>query len=396
MKIKKIILLLLLPLSIWAADVDENKSMFIDSEDGSFDISDFLASKKGFLPIPMLITGPTFGLGGGLNVMFLHDSLMSKKNKDGHYIPPSISGVVGGATQNGTKFGAAYHIGFYLDGNLRTTTFLGRPNANMNYGEGDHSVGLNTLGYFAYQEVKYRFLKSNLFYGLNYTYMQVDTSLQNAPDFSNIPPDIQDYFKPYLNKTTYAGMAIVLEYDSRDSIFTPDKGLYAKALVDFYSKSLGGEKDFNNYRTKVFYYHPISSKFIAGLRADFQAVHGEDRAPAFMTPSIMLRGMPNHQYQGQTAVVSELELRYEVFHRNWLVAFGGVGKVYGDYTSERSASDVDGAQSFAEAPFHASYGLGYRYALARKFKLLAGFDVAKSQTDTAFYITVGSAWNAFY
>jgi len=383
---KKIILLLILPLLLLAQEVDDNRSIFTDPEDGYFDVSEFLASKKGFLPIPMIITGPTFGLGGGLNIMFLHDSLMSKKNKDGHYIPPSISGVVGGATENGTQFGAAYHIGFYMDGNLRTTTFIGRPDANMNYGSKFGDISLNTLGYFAYQELKYRFLQTNLFYGLNYTYMEIDTSLNNAPEWE----EIKNEFQPYFNKTTYAGLALVLEYDSRDSIFTPDKGLYAKALVDFYSKSLGGEKNFTNYRAKAFYYYPVSSKLIVGLRGDFQSIDGEDRAPIFMTPSIILRGMANHQYQGQTAVVGEVELRYEVLHRNWLVGFTGTGKAYGDYSS-----DGEG-ESFSQANFHSSYGVGYRYELARRFKLLAGFDIAKSETDTAFYLTVGSAWNAFY
>jgi len=389
---KKIILLLILPFLLLAEKVDDNRSIFIDPKDGYLDLSEFLASKKGFLPIPMIMTGPTFGLGGGLNVMFLHDSLMSKKNENGHYIPPSISGVMGGATENGTKFGAAYHMGFYMDGNLRTTTFIGRPDANMDYGS--HDISLNTLGYFAYQELKYRFLETNLFYGVNYTYMEIDTSVNNVPN--NIPPEVEEFIKPYLGSKVYSGLAVVIEYDSRDSIFTPDKGLYAKVLADFYTSTLGSEKDFINYRAKAFYYYPFSSKFVMGLRGEIQSIQGSDRAPSFMTPSIMLRGISNHQYQGQTAAISELELRYEVFHRHWLVGFTGVGKVFGDYTSEIDRDNLSGKQSFSQADFHASYGIGYRYELARRFKLLAGFDIAKSETDTAFYLTVGSAWNAFY
>ena len=51
------------------------QSLFFDSEDGQFDISGFLASKKGFLPIGSVITEPAVGYGGALGLMFLHDSI---------------------------------------------------------------------------------------------------------------------------------------------------------------------------------------------------------------------------------------------------------------------------------------------------------------------------------
>ena len=374
--------------AVSANNQDETKkepqapSLFTDQQDGAFDVSDFLASKKGFLPVPMIITGPTFGFGGALNVMFLHDSLMAKKNKSGHYIPPSMSGIVAGGTENGTKFGAAYHLGFYLDGNLRSTSFIGHPDMNMDFGSQIGNVSLNTNGYVAYQELKYRVLESNLFAGLNYTYMQIETSPNDAPK------PIEHLFNE-IGESRYAGLAAVLEYDTRDSIFTPNKGLYAKAVVDFYNEAVGSDKDFINYRLKAFYFTQPTDKFVLGLRSEFQTISGDDKAPAFMTPSILLRGMSTHQHQGQTAFLAEVEGRYEVFSRHWGLAFAGTGKAYGDYSSA-------GESSFSDADWNGSYGVGYRYELARKFKLLAGFDIAKSETDTAFYITMGSAWNAFY
>lgn len=80
---KALISTIVLTLSIYSnsfAQENENNtsSMFIDPNDAYLDMSKFLTSKKGFMPIPILITGPTFGLGGGLNIMFLHDKLMAK------------------------------------------------------------------------------------------------------------------------------------------------------------------------------------------------------------------------------------------------------------------------------------------------------------------------------
>ena len=42
------------------------KDMFISKEDGAVDMSAFLNSTTGFLPIPIIITEPAVGFGGGL------------------------------------------------------------------------------------------------------------------------------------------------------------------------------------------------------------------------------------------------------------------------------------------------------------------------------------------
>ena len=162
-----------------------------------------------------------------------------------------------------------------------------------------------------------------------------------------------------------------------------------RRLQNFYDDSVGSDKNFINYRLKAFYFKQATDKLVLALRSEFQTIEGDDKAPAFMTPSILLRGMSTHQHQGQTAFLAEIEGRYEVVKRHWALAFTGSGKAYGKYSSA-------GENSFSDAKWNGSYGVGYRYELARKFKLLAGFDIAKSETDSAFYITIGSAWNAFY
>ena len=55
--------------------------MMIDPEDGQFDVSAWLATAKGFFPIPIIITEPAVGYGGGLALMFLHDSIKDRVEK---------------------------------------------------------------------------------------------------------------------------------------------------------------------------------------------------------------------------------------------------------------------------------------------------------------------------
>ncbi|HYJ40391.1 MAG TPA: hypothetical protein VEW08_06350, partial [Steroidobacteraceae bacterium] len=46
-------------------------SKFRDPDDGQIDLSRFLATPRRFMPIPLVVTEPAVGYGGGLAAMFL-------------------------------------------------------------------------------------------------------------------------------------------------------------------------------------------------------------------------------------------------------------------------------------------------------------------------------------
>ncbi|HSQ68875.1 MAG TPA: hypothetical protein VLM41_02225, partial [Steroidobacteraceae bacterium] len=93
-----------------------------------------------------------------------------------------------------------------------------------------------------------------------------------------------------------------------------------------------------------------------------------------------LRGIPALRYQGDDVVTGELEYLWGFTSRWSLALFGGVGKAFAD-------ESVGSSEETAWA-----YGTGIRYRLAKKFGLQGGVDVARGPEDTAFYITMGSAW----
>jgi len=51
---------------------------FIDPKDGKFDTSDWLLHHRGFLPVPVIITEPAVGYGGGAALLFFHQSMDEK------------------------------------------------------------------------------------------------------------------------------------------------------------------------------------------------------------------------------------------------------------------------------------------------------------------------------
>ncbi len=357
---------------------------FFDKEDGQLDVGDWLGKQYGFLPTPILITGPTFGNGIGLNLLFLHGSFANDSAATGRYIPPSISGVAYAATENDTKVGAGYHIGFWKRDTVRTTTFIGRPDANLDFFPdipiiGEREISMNLEGWAGYQEVKLRLGESNFFAGGNYLYFGSTTSPNDLPSF--IPEDLLE------QEITVAALSAVIEYDSRDSIFTPNNGIYGKLVTARYDEAVGSDFDFWNYRGKVFYFQPVGKSFNLGLRSEVQSIDG--KAPFYMYPSVDIRGIAHARYQGQHTFVFEAEARWAVSNRWSLIGFAGSGKAFGNDTLNRE-------QDFSEADWNSSWGAGFRYNMARKFGLHLGLDYAFGPEEDSIYITMGQAWNAFF
>ena len=367
---------------------EREESLFVSKEDGQFDVSDYLSTAHGFMPVPIIITEPAIGYGGGLALLFLHDTFGSIAEKKS---PPSITAVMGAATQNGTWYGGAAHMGFWKEDSIRSTTAAAYMNVNANFNFDVLSIpitmDMNINGFVAYQELMFRVADSNFFLGGNYLYADNTSKINNQ----NILPLTQ--------KFKLGGLAGFVQYDSRDSIFTPSKGLYAKAILRRFDENLGGDENFWRYGLKTFYFTPLLNSMTLGVRFEGEAVaaQGDDNVPFYANPAINMRGISATQYQGERMVLGELQLRWEFIRRWNLVLFGGGGKVFGKpITLLKDPIVKQPSVSFSDADFHPAGGVGFRYELARKFGLWGGLDFATSQEeDLAFYITVGSAWGAF-
>ena len=80
-------------------DLRTEKSRLFDPDDGQLDLSYFLEDPRGFLPIPIIVTEPAVGYGGGAAGMFLRPR--REAGQEG-WARPDISAVGAFATQDGT------------------------------------------------------------------------------------------------------------------------------------------------------------------------------------------------------------------------------------------------------------------------------------------------------
>ncbi len=362
----------------------------IDPADGKLDASKYLAEKKGFLPVPIIITEPAVGYGLGVAAVFFHDPLAGKTppgeefepnpDLDGNLKSPSVSALFGGYTENETWFAGGMHHGIWKDDNIRYTGVLVRANVNMKfYGLGggsgifgDKPLKFNTEADYLLQQLLFRWKESNILAGLKYTYLNTDNTFNTSSLLPGIGlPDIEF-------SSTSAGLGAVLQYDGLNNPITPSRGVKAELSAMDYGDTWGGDSDFQKYRLFAHYWVPLGKKWVVGLRGDGSTINGD--APFYEYPFIDMRGIPAMRYQGEETLVGEVEAHYDVTPRWSVLGFVGVGKAYSDQRSGQSTT-VN------------SQGVGFRYLIARRFGMRAGIDVAWGPEDTAFYIQVGSAWS---
>ncbi len=359
-----------------AARVEEKRegsARFFDPDDGQFDLSYFLENPRGFLPIPIVVTEPAVGYGGGAAGMFLRPR---REAGDEGWARPDISAVGAFGTQNGTWGAFAGDASRWLDGRLRTLVGIGAGQFNLDfYGLGSAPSSLDEGVRYSLQftgllaQANWQLApKSPWAVGLRYAYADVEPKPRD-PAFQGLADRV---------RVKVSAPTAIVEFDTRDNLFTPTRGIYAESSWLASRKALGASDDFERFQQVLIAWQPLTDDVTLGARANY--AWSSDGTPFFLRPFVQLRGVPAVRYQGDQAASVELEARWQFFGRWSVVAFGGAGATRTHRQTSTTTQDIG------------SGGFGFRYELASKFGLHAGIDVAHSPGTTALYFVVGNAW----
>ena len=346
---------------------------FKDPEDGALDLGDYLLRHRGVLPMPIIVTEPAVGYGGGVALAYFsqsfEESAQAARARGERVEPPDIAGAAGVGTENGTRGGGIGYLGFFGGDRWRYKGLAGKAELHLDY----YSVGGAARAYrldaaATQQLVLRRVGESPWFAGLSYLYFSSESRFERGT-----PADVP----PRSLETSIGKLGLVVDYDSRDNIFTPNRGTYFEMDAGFARGALGSADNFETLNARAYTWHPAGD-FVLGARGDMRFSRGD--VPFYAEPYIALRGVPIARYQDQNSLVAEFEVRWNLDRRWAVVAFAGAGKAYGR------------RRTWSEADTIGAGGVGFRYLVARKLNLYAGLDVARGPEDGAVYLQVGSAW----
>jgi hypothetical protein len=346
-------------------------SKFRDPQDGWVDVSGFLDTAYGFLPMAAPITEPAVGYGAAGGLLFID----RPENDTNGFNRPNMAMVGGLGTENGTGALLSGYRGSWFDDKLETRTFFAYGSINLKfYGIGDGPLNDDPVPYTLRPigglfDVRYRLGNSPFQVGMEYraaaTSVTFDGPLPAQVTSSELDSRI-------------AALRPTVTYDTRDNIFTPNKGIYAQAGVGVYNGVFGSDWNFEKVDLSGIFYTPLADTVTLGWKVETKWSFGE--SPFYTKPSIDLRGVTAMRYMGDYVADEELELRWQFWRRFSLVGFTGLGAAWNDFAKYQDQLKV------------VSGGVGFRYEIARRYGLHMGMDVAFGPNQPAIYVQVGSAW----
>ncbi|UPQ89518.1 glyceraldehyde-3-phosphate dehydrogenase [Vibrio sinaloensis] len=372
-----------LALALCSASYTSNAGLldqFSDPQDGRMDASQFiLDNATGFLPMPIMVTDPAVGVGGGGALLFFHESEQRKQarlaGEEVANIPSSVSGLVGLATDNGTKVYGGFHSGNWFDDKVRYLGGLFKADVNLKYNLVDSAnVEVNSDAVYFFQDIDVRLGESNFFAGASYTYMATKNSMPLVDHLVGepVPQELSD-----------SDIAFKLTYDNRDHQFAPNVGTKAGVKVNYHSVNVhdgasSGDDKYTKYHGYVHNYRRLSDKWGLALRGDVKRVEGD--YTFYARPFVDLRGIAAMSIQASNTAVAEVEVSYDIDDRWTVLGFTGAGAAF---ENDTQAEDLK---------WHQAGGAGFRYLIARQLGLTTGLDVATGPKETAVYIQFGGAW----
>jgi Omp85 superfamily domain len=353
-------------------------SLFHDPQDGAFDVSGFLSTREGFLPVVVPITEPAVGYGLSLGLSFFHGKPQLVPGHDGdpaRIIMPSTTVLLGAGTENGTWATGLAHLGVWQQGKIRYLGALGYASANLNWFGKDNSLQGQSISYtnnvfFLFQRITFQLGDSNFYLGPQYKFLDTDAQF----DFSSINSGIPS--AELESKTS--GLGLDFSYDSLDQPFSPTRGVRAEVSYSQQAEALGGDFNYGKLQTYGILYIPLAPQFVLGLKVNGDFNIGT--APFYDLSGLDMRGLEKGEYVDNDAVQFEGELRYDVTPRWSLVGFGGIGRVGGSVSN------------LLDAENRVAYGTGFRYLIARAYGMRMGVDLAYNNRDFTVYVTVGTGW----
>lgn len=179
-----------------------------------------------------------------------------------------------------------------------------------------------------------------------------------------------------------SGIGPVINYDTRDNIFYPTKGVFIDASAQFYGNATGSNYKYSRYTFdgSVFFSGKSKNVWAFNVFADF--VRGNTipfNHLALLGGNKKMRGYYEGRYRDKNLLALGGEYRLHIYKRFGAVAFANAGAVNNETLK-------------LPTYIRATTGAGVRYALNKSEKLNIRLDYGFGKNTSGIYFTIGEAF----
>jgi hypothetical protein len=343
--------------------------------------------KRGeFVIAPIPVINPTLENGLALGVGYLYHL-----DKDDLKSPPSITGLGGFRTSNGSGGGVLAQKFVLKQNKYRLLMAVGRADIHFNFfgiganaGDAGRSVPIEVEGRGLLIDGSMRVFRRNWFAGLRYYAMRstINIDRANVTPPGQLPlPDTPQIPEIDLNLRT-AGLGPTLEFDSRSDSFYPRAGEQFRFQAGFNGRAVGGRRKYQTYQAFYNKYYSLSPRQV--LAGHVAGCYATGSVPfydlCFLGKSKDLRGYEVGQYIDRVMIAAQAEYRLELPKRLGAALFFGAGEVARRWADLRSDALKPGG------------GVGLRFRLTKQNHINLRIDYAWGINSKGLYLGVTEAF----
>lgn len=179
-----------------------------------------------------------------------------------------------------------------------------------------------------------------------------------------------------------SGFGASLDWDTRDAVLYPRKGVFFQLTVDTYSAMTGSDFTFTSLKLDCRKYFLVAPDQVLALQAYIRSTAGEVpfHKLALLGGESLMRGYYKGRFRDKDILAIQAEYRVMVTQRIGVVGFAGLAKVFPEFAD------------FKLNNIKYSVGTGVRYILNKREGTNLRLDMAWGKASFGLYVTVQEAF----
>jgi outer membrane protein assembly factor BamA len=180
----------------------------------------------------------------------------------------------------------------------------------------------------------------------------------------------------------FSGFGVSLDWDTRDAVLYPRKGVFFQITADTYGAMTGSDFAFTSLKLDCRKYFLVAPDQVLALQAYVRSTAGEVpfHKLAFLGGESLMRGYYKGRFRDKDILAVQAEYRVMVTKRIGVVGFAGLADVFPAFAD------------FKLKTIKYSLGTGFRYRVNKREGTTLRLDMAWGKRSFGLYFTAQEAF----